>query len=114
MASQGHYDRAIADCAPRFASTRSVTAMILRASIRSERKDYDGAIADYNEIIRHDPTVLNAYLGRATAQGEKGEYDAVISGLDQLIRIEPKLPDTYVVARPAGSTRTSTRRPSPT
>ena len=86
------YDKAIGDCdAALRLDPRSVTALILRASIRSERKEYDGAIADYNEVIRHDPMVFPAYLGRAAAQGEKGEYDAAITGLDQLIRIEPRI-----------------------
>ena len=45
---------------------------LTRGNARSDRKDYDGAIADYDQAIRLDPKHATAYYNRGIARKAKG------------------------------------------
>ncbi len=53
-------------------------------------KDYDKAIADYNEAIRLDPKNAAAYTSRAFAWSQKNEYDKAIADYNEVIRLHPQ------------------------
>jgi tetratricopeptide (TPR) repeat protein len=53
-------------------------------------KDYDRAIACYDEAIRNDPSNANHRVNRAAAWYGKGEYDKAIVDLNEAIRLDPK------------------------
>jgi tetratricopeptide (TPR) repeat protein len=57
---------------------------------RAAKKDYDNAIADYNEAVRLDPDFADAFLGRALAWQNKKQYDKAIADFGQVIRLNPK------------------------
>jgi aspartyl protease family protein len=64
------------------------------------KKDYDGAIADYNEAISLDPSqVLThhvlAYVNRARSYFDKKDYDRAIADYSEAIKIDPKLAIAY-------------------
>ena len=76
-----------------------------RGLIWKEKKEYDKAIADYNEAIRLDPTYAAAYNNRGNAWTEKKEYDKAIADYNEAIRLDPKgwHPPTTTGAQPGGA-----------
>ena len=57
------------------------------ASSRVSEKEYDMAIAAYNEAIRCNPYIVGAYVGRGNARYEKKEYDQAVDDYNQALRI---------------------------
>ncbi len=55
------------------------------------KKNYDKAIADYNEAIRLNPKLAVAFNNRGNAWVGKMEYDKGIADFDEAIRLNPKL-----------------------
>jgi tetratricopeptide (TPR) repeat protein len=51
--------------------TLSASDYFLRASSKYDQKDYDGAIADYTEVIKIDPNNADAYHNRGLAKSNK-------------------------------------------
>ena len=66
-----------------------------RGLIWNEKKDYDKAIADFNEAIRLDPKLALAYNNRGNAWDAKKEYDKAIADFNEAIRLDPKLALAY-------------------
>jgi tetratricopeptide (TPR) repeat protein len=60
------------------------------------KKDYDHAVADYDQAIKLNPTDAVFFSNRGGALVAKGEVDRGITDFDQSIRINPNLPRTYV------------------
>ena len=54
-------------------------------------KEYDRAIADYDEAIRLDPGYARAFSNRGWAYLRKRDYDRVIADCDEALRLNPKL-----------------------
>ncbi len=54
------------------------------------KREYDRAIADYNEAIRLDPKFTAAYTNRGIAWRSKGEYDRAVADYSEAIRLDPK------------------------
>ena len=54
-----------------------------------DKKEYDKAIADYNEAIRLDPKLRRVTTTGATP-GLKKEYDKAIADYNEAIRLDPK------------------------
>jgi len=61
---------------------------------RYEKRDYDGAIADYNEAIRLDPNYA-AYNNRGLARYDKKDYDGAIADYYEAIRLNPNYAAAY-------------------
>lgn len=59
------------------------------------KKDYDRALADFNEAIRLDPKLAAAYYRRGNIYANKGDYDRAIAEYSKAIQIDPKLVDAY-------------------
>jgi tetratricopeptide (TPR) repeat protein len=54
-----------------------------------EKKDYDGAIADYTEAIRLNPNGATAYSNRGLAYLKKGDHDQAIADFTEAIQLKP-------------------------
>ena len=59
----------------------------------ADKKDYDRAIADYDQAIRLDPNYAHAFNNRGVAYESKKDYDRAIADYDQAIRIDPNYAD---------------------
>ncbi|MDP3859806.1 MAG: tetratricopeptide repeat protein [Stagnimonas sp.] len=55
------------------------------------RRQYDRALADYDQAIDRDKKHLKAHAWRAVVRHAKGQYDLAIADLDQVIRARPNL-----------------------
>lgn len=66
----------------------SAYEFLLRGDEKKERKDYKGAIVDYNEAIRRNPIPL-AFFVRAEAKKELKDYQGAIADYNEAIRLDP-------------------------
>ena len=71
------------------------TAYCDRGIAYGGKRDYDRALADFNEAIRLDPNLAVAYYGRGNIYGNKRDYDRAIAEYSKAIQLEPKLVDAY-------------------
>jgi len=82
--------------------TESMSAPVRAATLNNRgvawktKGDLDRALADYDEAIRLDPGLANAYNNRGAALGAKGEFDAAMRSFDTAIRLDPGLSRAYV------------------
>src|SRR5215510_15079014 len=53
------------------------------------KKQYDRAIADYDDAIELNPRYANAYSNRGAAYAHKRDYDRAIRDYNDAIRFEP-------------------------
>jgi len=67
-----------------------VSAYCDRGNAWRNKKEYDKAIADYDEAIRLDPKYVPAYNNRGLAWAAKKDYDKAIADYDEIIRLDPK------------------------
>jgi clan AA aspartic protease (TIGR02281 family) len=104
-AAIGNPDQSIAACA-RVIADDSETAANRAAAYKNRgnayynKKDYDGAIADYNEAIRLDPNQALtyhtlAYVNRARMYSDKKDYDRAIADYSEAIKLDPKLATAF-------------------
>jgi tetratricopeptide (TPR) repeat protein len=61
----------------------------------ANKKDYDQAIAKYNEAIRLDPKLAQFYYNRGVAYFHKQEYDKAVNDFSEAIRLDPKDINAY-------------------
>jgi tetratricopeptide (TPR) repeat protein len=69
--------------------------LFYRALEKRKAEDLEGAIADYTEAIRLDPTFASAYNNRGATWSKMGVYDEAIADFNTLIRMEPQNSDAY-------------------
>jgi tetratricopeptide (TPR) repeat protein len=70
-----------------------VAAYCNRGSAYLEKKDYDRAIADYDQAVKLDPNDAAAYLGRGSAYLKKGDYDSAYADMEKVLQINPNNAD---------------------
>src|SRR5271165_3600070 len=69
---------------------------VWRANVWLKRKEFDAAIADYNEAIRLNPGSAGvAHQGRGRAWREKKDYDKAIADYNEAIRLDPGYAHAY-------------------
>src|SRR3984893_6792564 len=79
----------------RLTGANQALALHHRANAYYSGKDYERAIADYNEAIRLDPTDANSFIDRAIAYRAKGDLDRAIADYNEAIRLAPKTALAY-------------------
>jgi tetratricopeptide (TPR) repeat protein len=78
-----------------------IFAYFRRAGFYLQKGDVDRAIADYDQIIEHDPNNPIARLRRASAYFRKREFDAALADYDKAVELDPK--DEYAYSGRAGA-----------
>lgn len=63
---------------------------------KSTKKDYEGAIEDFNEVLRLDSNFILAYNKRGDARSALKDYKGAIEDLNQYIQANPKSANSYV------------------
>ena len=53
-----------------------------------DAKDYDRAIASYDQAIRLDPKFVYPYKNRGRAHQEKGDYEHAITDYDRAVQLD--------------------------
>lgn len=59
------------------------------------KREFDQAIADYDEALRLDPSYAHAYSTRGNAYRRKGENDRGIADYDEALRLNPDFSVAY-------------------
>lgn len=80
-----------------------IFAHFRRAGFYSLKGEVDRAIADYDQIIEHDPNNRFARLYRASAYVRNRETDAALADYDKAVELDPK--DVYAYLGRAGAYR---------
>jgi tetratricopeptide (TPR) repeat protein len=77
---------------------RSQTAegYAIRGEIQGHLKEYDKAIADFEEAIRRDPKQARFYSLRGAARSHKHQEDHAIADFTEAIRLDPEYATAYV------------------
>lgn len=87
-------DRAIAS--GRHSGTDLARLHTSRGVERKRKQDLDGAIADYGEAIRLNPSDQFAWNNRANARRDKGDLDGAIADYGEALRVDPDYTAAYV------------------
>src|SRR5688572_4179156 len=66
-----------------------------RGNARTDKGDWDGAIADHTRAIELNSKYAEAYYGRGYARREKGELSGAIADYSKVIELSPKSPNGY-------------------
>jgi tetratricopeptide (TPR) repeat protein len=66
-----------------------------RGHDRTELGDYEGAIADYTQVIKINPDDIDAYYYRGNAYFDMGKYEAAINDYTQVIKINANYINAY-------------------
>jgi tetratricopeptide (TPR) repeat protein len=56
----------------------------------NHKRDYDRALADFDQAIRLNPADVPAYVDRGIAYSAKGDHERAAADFDQAIRLDPK------------------------
>src|SRR5215469_7095242 len=60
-----------------------------RGNAYHDEKDYDRAIADYDQAIKLKPDYAHAFGNRGLAYAHKGDPDSAVRDYDEAIRLDP-------------------------
>ena len=69
------------------AQSSNAEALLEQGNAKYAKKDYQGAIADYNEAIRITPTFALAYYNHGIMKSELGDKQGAIADYTNAIRI---------------------------
>lgn len=79
------------------AGQRDVVKLLDSGNDKLEKQDYDGAIADFTQVIQLGPKNTQGYIGRGRARFEKQDYDGAIADLTRAIELDSKASASYFV-----------------
>jgi tetratricopeptide (TPR) repeat protein len=60
-----------------------------------DQRQFEKAIAEYDEALRLDPKLAIAYNNRGGAYDNLGQHQRAIQDLDEALRLDPKLAEAY-------------------
>ena len=75
---------------PNKAALDPATIYFYRGNAYNDKKEYDRAIADYNQALLLNPKSAEAFNNRGNAYNDKGEYDRAIADFNQALLLNPK------------------------
>ncbi|MBF2006933.1 MAG: tetratricopeptide repeat protein [Chlorogloeopsis fritschii C42_A2020_084] len=75
---------------------RSAESLISSGGAKAQKRDYQGAIAAYEQALRMNPNHPDAYFQRAVAYYDLKNYQAAYEDLNQVVRLTPNSPIAYM------------------
>ena len=60
-----------------------------RGDAYTEKRNYDLALLDFEQSLKHNPTYAKPFNNRAVVNLKKGEYDRALENLNQAIKLDP-------------------------
>jgi len=88
-------DAAIAACSEAIRQQPTQTSFFFRGLRWFEKKEYDKAIADYDEAIKLDRKYVTAYNNRGYVWNVKRDFNKAIADYDEAIKWDPKYVRAY-------------------
>jgi tetratricopeptide (TPR) repeat protein len=76
-------------------TNNSTSVLFERGFKRIEKADYQGAIQDFNEILKLDPKSAYAYVGRGLAYLSLEKYQSAKTDFDKGLEITPDIAYAY-------------------
>jgi len=71
------------------------TIFFYRGTAKNDLKDYQAAIADYDEAIRLNPELAEAFNNRGNAKSALEDYQGAIADYDEAIKLNPELAEAF-------------------
>jgi tetratricopeptide (TPR) repeat protein len=72
-----------------------VETYLQEGKTKFEQSDWDGAIAQFSQVLALDPKQVIAYSNRAMAKRKKGDQDGAIADFTQALSLDPRLAEAY-------------------
>lgn len=72
------------------ANPNDVNAYMKRAQMRSSLHDYQGALADYDQVVRLKPQETSHRLTRASFRNRLKDYQGAIQDYNEILRLNPQ------------------------
>jgi tetratricopeptide (TPR) repeat protein len=73
-----------------------VDTYLKRGNAQSKTGDWNGAIADFTQVLAIDPQSSIAFNARGAARRSKGDLDGAIMDYTQALAVDPQMADAYV------------------
>ncbi len=74
---------------------KDADAAYRRAQVAFESGDFDKAIKLFDEVVRLDPTYVQAYVSRGMAWNEKTEPENALKDFNEAIRVDPRFAPAF-------------------
>lgn len=82
--------------APSWCKTPDWEQDMSKGRIQMSKKDFEGAVASFTEVLKDSPNVYEAYLNRGIARVEIKDLDGAMSDYDAAIKINPNVVECYI------------------
>ncbi|ACK67358.1 TPR repeat-containing protein [Rippkaea orientalis PCC 8801] len=79
----------------RFSHDPNLNELIIRGIEKGIQGDYQGAIADFNQVILINPNEVEAYHSRGIAYIKLGNYSQAIADFNNALGLNPNIPEIY-------------------
>lgn len=91
--ARGDLQGALADLGRALALDQTAALYYQRASVRWDLSDYEGSLADANEIVRRAPMDASGYTSRGMARLGLNHFDGALGDLDRALIFAPDQPE---------------------
>jgi tetratricopeptide (TPR) repeat protein len=70
-------------------------ALLTRGDLQASKRDYDKALATYNDALKSDPDNVRILEGRGIAYSNTGQYDLAMADYNAALQKRPNFPAPY-------------------